>query len=245
MRLGLGFILIFLFSCSSEKEQYEMIQFGKSKEKPNREDAILYRHIQREKEELLIFYPDQNEEIQSVLYSLGKGDLIKIKDPSLKPWNKGDQIQIVSFRNAEEIKKLAQGFEVEVLPEKEELIRYFFESEIPYTYEKAVFIYRKELSGSGIKGKKNSIYRVAMECELLNGKKVYSTEQSADLFEFNKSMPGQITEGLAYVMDLMEEGDEFWAVIPSSLSFGENGIENIIPPNEALVYKLKLIEIII
>ena len=245
MRIAFAFIVLILVSCSSESEKYKMIQFGKSSEKPESTDALLVKTMAKSDEKVRVLFPGEKSELNEMVYQLGKGDLVELLIDT-KELKKGDQLELMDFREAEEISNIIEGLG-EKIEEKERirLLQYFFASPIAYEYKQGVFIYRKHLSKSGKKGIKNSIYRIAMECELLDGKKVYSTEKSADLFEFNKSMPDQVTEGLGVVMDMMEEGDEFWAVVPSISSFGKIGIEKIIPPDEPLVYKLKLIEIII
>ncbi|MEZ4936929.1 MAG: FKBP-type peptidyl-prolyl cis-trans isomerase [Crocinitomicaceae bacterium] len=246
MRFTFLIILFFLISCGSDMEKYEMIQFGKSNEKPDSEDALLVKIIRDKKELVVVVFPKEDKELTKLVQSLGKGDLIEIKVDELGGLKKGERLQLLDFKPAAAIGEVIDGLGVKLEEkERERLLRYFFNTDVDYEFKKGVFVHEKHRSRSGKKGIKNSIYRIAMECELLDGKKVYSTEKSADLFEFNKSMPDQVTEGLGVVMDMMEEGDELWAVVPSAISFGKTGIEKVIPPDEPLVYKLKLIEIII
>ena len=244
MRVVLIAILFILVGCQSETEKYELIRFGKSQKKIHPNDAVLIKMAEETEELYVIISPDETEKVFELLMELGIGDLIELKE-QFGGLNKGLQIEIIDAREKDYIRAMMKGFNEFQTSEDLDLARYIFNANEEYEFIWGMYVYKKELSKSGKRGIKNSLYKVAMECELLSGKEVYSTAKSSTLFEFNKSMPGQITEGLGIVMDKMEEGDEYVVIIPSKMSFGEVGVEGLVPPNSPLKYELKLIEIII
>ncbi len=243
MRTLFLFLIIVLVSCSESPEKYEMIRFGKTSESPEPEDALLIELEDENEIKVKIIHPNEQDKIQNILYHIGIGDLIQLNE-KIGEYDSKTKIQLLDCRDSEYIRGIEKGVMPLDTEESIRLVQYLFSTETRFEYKAGIFVKAAVKSGSGIKGIKNSIYRVDMECELLGGKKVYSTAGSSTLFEFNKSMPGQVTPGLALVMDMMEVGDEYEALIPSSLSFGEKGIEGLVPPNSPLVYRLKLIEII-
>lgn len=244
MRILIYFSLIVLTSCSGESLKYEMIQFGKTEVKVKSNEAIYIKVEKENKVDFLFCSKQENIDLHKVLVDLGKGDKIKLTE-KVGSFPKETEIELIDFIDIDYLGTLKEGIKKLKGQEKVDLIQLFCRQEESFEYVSGVYISPVLYSDSGKKGEKNSIYRVEMECELLDGKKVYSTVASRTLLEFNKSMPGQVTVGLALVMDMMEEGDEVKAVIPSNLSFGEKGIEGLVPPNSPLIYKLKLIEIII
>lgn len=241
----LGLILT-LFACSSKSEAYNIVQFGKTNRQAHKDEAILYTVLYKDTDEFKIMHPDSDSEIKEILYEIGVGDLVELKDFKAFGFKQQVRISILQTKKASLVRKFEKGLDQLAGEEKNKVMKYLFNTEIAFTVEKGVFVHWVNRSGSGKKGQKNSIYRMKMECELIDGTKVYSTDKSNSLFEFNKSMPGQITEGLAIIVEEMEEGDELELLVPSKLSFGEKGIgEGLIPPNSPLLYKLKLIEIIL
>lgn len=74
---------------------------------------------------------------------------------------------------------------------------------------------------------------------LINGKVFDGTEpQTPAQFTVNKLIPGW-TEALS----LMREGDRWHLVIPADLAYGARGAgEGLIPPNQALVFDMELLE---
>jgi hypothetical protein len=246
MKLIYVFIFFLVCSCSSDSEEYKIVKFGKSNSNPTTLDALLYMEVVDEGRMYKIIHPDSEEKISGILYSLGKGDMIKLSAPEDYGYDKGVNLSLVDFKDSKKVQEFEEGFEAVPEPESLALKLFLFDSEIDFKFHKGMFVSWLEKSGSGVKGIKNSIYRIDMECSLLDGTKVFSTDLSRSLFEFNKSMPGQVTEGLASIFEEMEEGDELILLVPSKLSFGEKGVgDGIIPPNAPLLYSLKLIEIIL
>jgi len=56
--------------------------------------------------------------------------------------------------------------------------------------------------------------------------------------------PGSVMKGLTEAMQLMKPGDRWELYIPSRLGYGDKGSEPEIPPGAALVFDLKLIELL-
>lgn len=238
-------ILSLLLSCSNEKG-YELVSFGTTGHVPKVNEAILYVIELDSIKEYDVMYPNSEGNLKDLLFSSEQNDILRILDEKKFELPANSLVYSISFNDSNyihSIQGLVGEFEKD---EKNQLWNYLFESKIKYECFKGMFVKWKHRSKSEIKGVKNSIYRLDMECSLLNGERVFSTDLSNSLFEFNKSMPGQVTDGLALIIDEMSQGDEVEIVVPSNLSFGEKGMGNgIIPPNSPLVYNLKLIEIII
>ena len=248
MRYFLLILIFTLLGCASDsiEDEYEIEMFGESGEKPRGDEAVLYVLMDEDDDEFRIIHPDSKDQLKSIVYSLEKGDLAKLKRPQNYNVDGFNMISPLYFKSSEVVKGFEKGFDGLAIQEKIPMMVYLFESDLPFVFEKGIFTHWVHKSKSGKKGVKNSIYRVDMECELLDGTKIYSTAKSKMLFEFNKSMPGQVTEGLALIIGEMEEGDKVEVVVPSKLSFGEKGMgDGLIPPNSPLKYKLSLVEIII
>ncbi|MYB34087.1 MAG: FKBP-type peptidyl-prolyl cis-trans isomerase [Gammaproteobacteria bacterium] len=52
-----------------------------------------------------------------------------------------------------------------------------------------------------------------------------------------------IIPGWSEVLQLMRPGDIWNVVLPPEMAYGEEGVENVIGPNEALVFEIELIEV--
>jgi FKBP-type peptidyl-prolyl cis-trans isomerase FklB len=68
---------------------------------------------------------------------------------------------------------------------------------------------------------------------------------------FDQTAPGQVATfpagrlipGWVEALSLMKEGDEWQIVIPSNLGYGARGAGNDIPPNQTLVFDMKLVKV--
>ncbi|HVZ68757.1 MAG TPA: FKBP-type peptidyl-prolyl cis-trans isomerase [Rhizomicrobium sp.] len=54
---------------------------------------------------------------------------------------------------------------------------------------------------------------------------------------------GRLIPGWVEALSLMKEGDEWQIVIPSNLGYGANGAGADIPPNQTLVFDMKLVKV--
>ena len=54
----------------------------------------------------------------------------------------------------------------------------------------------------------------------------------------------QVIPGRSEVLQLMQEGDKYHVVIPSSIAYGERGVPPMIEPNSVLVFDVELIAIV-
>ncbi len=52
-----------------------------------------------------------------------------------------------------------------------------------------------------------------------------------------------IVPGWSEVLQLMRPGDIWQVVLPPEMAYGETGVENVIGPNQALVFEIELIEV--
>jgi peptidylprolyl isomerase/FKBP-type peptidyl-prolyl cis-trans isomerase FklB len=80
--------------------------------------------------------------------------------------------------------------------------------------------------------------RVIYEGTLPDGTKFDSSEGSAVSFPLTALIPGW-----KHVVPMMRIGDEWMIYLPPNLGYGEKGALGIIPPNGALVFKMKLVGI--
>lgn len=93
--------------------------------------------------------------------------------------------------------------------------------------------------GKGAKPNKRKRVKMNFELRLTNGK-VVESHWGKDVVELPLS---NVIPGLQNAMTLMPEGSTWEIYVPWQLGYGEEGSKNI-PPHSALIFKVKLIEII-
>jgi len=99
--------------------------------------------------------------------------------------------------------------------------------------------YRIIHSGFGGRPSSTDIVNVYYRGTLINGKQFDGTEPGSPVeFPVNSVIPGW-TEAL----QLMREGDEWELVIPSNLAYGSRGAGEVIPPNQTLVFDVRLVKV--
>jgi FKBP-type peptidyl-prolyl cis-trans isomerase len=99
--------------------------------------------------------------------------------------------------------------------------------------------YRVIHTGFGKRPRAIDLVTVEYKGNLINGKVFDATEPGLPAqFTANKLIPGW-TEALL----LMREGDEWQLVIPANLAYGDRGAGGVIPPNQVLVFDLKLLAV--
>ena len=92
---------------------------------------------------------------------------------------------------------------------------------------------------AGAKPNKRKRVKMNFELRLTNGK-VVESHWGKDVVELPLS---NVIPGLQNAMTLMPEGSTWEIYVPWQLGYGEEGSKNI-PPHSALIFKVKLIEII-
>jgi len=90
----------------------------------------------------------------------------------------------------------------------------------------------------GQKPQFNSIVRVNYTGTFIDGTVFDMSDSEGAYIPIEMVIPGW-TEGLM----LMSVGSTYLLYIPSSLAYGRNGIQNIIPPYSTLIFSVELIEI--
>ncbi|MFN2423362.1 MAG: FKBP-type peptidyl-prolyl cis-trans isomerase [Cryomorphaceae bacterium] len=110
-----------------------------------------------------------------------------------------------------------------------------------YTATESGILYKVLEQGSGDKPEATQKVRVNYEGKTTDGKVFDSSYERGEPAEFplNRVIPGW-TE----MLQLMEVGTTVEAVIPSNLAYGEQGSPPKIGPNETLIFKIELIEIL-
>lgn len=83
---------------------------------------------------------------------------------------------------------------------------------------------------------------VHYECYLVDGKKVDSSVDKMEPYEFVLGL-GKVIKGWEEISLLMKEGDKLKVVIPASLAYEKNISVKGIPPGSTLIYELKILEI--
>lgn len=99
--------------------------------------------------------------------------------------------------------------------------------------------YRVIEEGKGVIPEKTDTVSVGYEGRLIDGQ-IFdrSPDGSPATFALTKVIPGW-TEALS----LMKVGSTWEVFIPSKLAYGETGIGNVIGPNQALIFKIRLISV--
>ncbi len=85
----------------------------------------------------------------------------------------------------------------------------------------------------------NDMVTVTYKGWLINGK-VFDQTQPGKTATFPA---GRLIPGWVEALSLMKEGDEWQLVIPSDLGYGARGAGADIPPNQTLVFDMKLIAV--
>jgi peptidylprolyl isomerase len=85
----------------------------------------------------------------------------------------------------------------------------------------------------------NDMVTVTYKGWLINGKVFDQTPPGKTA----KFPAGRLIPGWVEALSLMKEGDEWQIVIPSDLGYGESGAGGDIPPNQTLVFDMKLVAV--
>jgi len=85
----------------------------------------------------------------------------------------------------------------------------------------------------------NDIVTVTYKGWLIDGKVFDQTQPNQQA----KFPAGRLIPGWVEALSLMKEGDEWQLVIPSDLGYGARGAGRDIPPNQTLVFDMKLIAV--
>jgi peptidylprolyl isomerase len=100
--------------------------------------------------------------------------------------------------------------------------------------------YRVIQSGSGASATKgDDMVTVTYKGSLINGT-VFDQTQPGQTATFPA---GRLIPGWVEALSLMKEGDEWEIVIPSGLGYGSAGAGGVIPPDQTLVFDMKLITV--
>jgi FKBP-type peptidyl-prolyl cis-trans isomerase len=91
----------------------------------------------------------------------------------------------------------------------------------------------------GEKPASNSVVAVNYEGTFMDGTLFDRSEDEGANIPMEMVIPGW-TEGLM----LMSVGSKYRIYIPSSLAYGKNGVQNVIPPYSTLIFTVELLEII-
>ena len=100
--------------------------------------------------------------------------------------------------------------------------------------------YRVITAGSGKRvTSAGDMVTVTYKGQLINGK-VFDQTQPGQTATFPA---GRLIPGWVEALSLMKEGDEWELVIPSNLGYGAQGAGADIPPNQTLIFQMKLISV--
>ena len=100
--------------------------------------------------------------------------------------------------------------------------------------------YRVISSGTGATAKSgDDMVTVTYKGSLINGT-VFDQTQPGQTATFPA---GRLIPGWVEALSLMKEGDEWEIVIPSELGYGSTGAGGTIPPDQTLVFDMKLIAV--
>ena len=100
--------------------------------------------------------------------------------------------------------------------------------------------YRILKNGFGTRPRAIDYVTVAYTGKLINGKVFDGTEEGMPVrFKVNS-----LIAGWSEALQLMKVGDRWELVIPAKLAYGETGYEDVIPPNQTLVFDLELKKVV-
>lgn len=94
--------------------------------------------------------------------------------------------------------------------------------------------------GDGESIKAGNVVALDYKVKLLNGKLIYSSEESG--YKVFVVGHGGVESGLEEAILHLHKGDEAEIIIPSHLAYGLLGDGNMIPPRSTIVYNIKVIE---
>jgi len=77
---------------------------------------------------------------------------------------------------------------------------------------------------------------------LEDGRQFDSSKKSGQAFSF-KLGAGQVIPGWEEGLVGMQEGGRRKLIIPPALGYGDEGVENLIPPNSTLIFEVELISV--
>lgn len=95
--------------------------------------------------------------------------------------------------------------------------------------------------GNGKKPTKNDSVKCHYEGRLVNGQIFDSSIQRGEPATFGVS---QVIPGWVEALQMMQEGAKWRLYIPYNLAYGENGIQDVIPPYSTLIFDVELISIV-
>ncbi len=144
----------------------------------------------------------------------------------------------------EEGNQYVQSFMMKQQAKKSEKSREYLDEKAKdpdYTKTESGLVYKVLEQGSGDKPEATSKVRVNYEGTTTDGTVFDSSYERGDPAEFplNRVIPGW-TE----MLQLMETGTTVEVIIPSNLAYGERGSPPKIGPNETLIFKIELLEIL-
>jgi FKBP-type peptidyl-prolyl cis-trans isomerase FklB len=100
--------------------------------------------------------------------------------------------------------------------------------------------YKVLVEGKGPRPTKDQIVVTHYVGALVNGQEFDSSHRRGEPAEFRV---GEVIAGWTEALQLMTVGSKWKLFIPSSLAYGEHGIEGVIPPGSALIFEIELISI--
>jgi FKBP-type peptidyl-prolyl cis-trans isomerase FklB len=100
--------------------------------------------------------------------------------------------------------------------------------------------YKVLTAGTGAMPKESDTVTVEYEGKLVNGQVFDSTYERGKPATFKVS---QVIEGWQQALKMMTTGSEWMIYIPSKLAYGERGAGDAIGPNEALIFKVRLLSV--
>ncbi len=126
--------------------------------------------------------------------------------------------------------------------EEEDLQEYLEEKKIETKPLESGLIYVEIEKGEGEPVEQGNTVSVHYEGRLLDGTVFDSSERAGEPIEFIAGH-GQVISGWDEGITLMNEGGAAKLIIPSFLAYGQQGVQNIIPPFSTLVFDVEVVEV--
>ncbi len=95
--------------------------------------------------------------------------------------------------------------------------------------------------GKGKKPTSNSVVKMHLVAKFTDGSELDNTYKNGEpaILPVNQLIPGW-----QEIIPLMSIGSKWEVVVPPALAYGENGWQDIIPPNSTMIFEMELLEIV-
>ena len=151
--------------------------------------------------------------------------------------------EIVAKKEQEQLIMEQQMDALYQMIEDSTLAAYIKENEIKENRTESGLVYIEKIKGSGKNISIGDSVQVNYVGMLLDGTVFDSSIDRNETFEFEAGI-GQVIPGWDEAILKMNEGSKATVILPSSLAYGPNGVDNVIPPYSTLMFQIEVLKVI-